>query len=125
MKYCPNPFCPHRMQVGGQAEFRDDILVCSDCRVALVAEAEAFLTRDQVRELSQQAEADTGETVEELLERRSRMDVATGAFCVLAGVAITAATYVMALPGGVYMVAWGPMVFGIMRLMRGRERSPS
>jgi hypothetical protein len=113
------------MQVGGQAEFREDILVCSDCRVALVAEPETFLTRDQVRELSREVEAATGETAEESLERRSRMDVATGAFCVLVGIAGTAATYVMALPGGVYMVAWGPMVFGIMRLMRGLERSPS
>ncbi len=113
------------MQVGGQAEFRDDILVCSDCRVALVAEPETFLTRDQARELLQQAVADSGETVEETVERRSRMDVVTGAFCVLVGLAVTAATYRMALPGGVYMVAWGPMVFGIMRLVRGLDRSPS
>ena len=39
----------------------------------------------------------------------------TGAFVVLAGLGVTIATYALAWSGGVYIVAWGPMVYGFIR----------
>ncbi len=49
------------------------------------------------------------------------MDVMSGIFGIAAGIAITGATYALALNGGIYMVAWGPMAFGLVRLLRGLE----
>lgn len=35
MKHCPNPECVHLEETGRAGEFRDDIVLCSDCRTTL------------------------------------------------------------------------------------------
>jgi len=35
MKFCPNPDCPHYMDIGKPAEFLDEIDLCSDCGTKL------------------------------------------------------------------------------------------
>jgi len=45
MKYCPNPDCPHVIDVGSPAEFLEEIQVCSDCgtRLRWVEESQAAI----------------------------------------------------------------------------------
>ncbi len=45
-----------------------------------------------------------------------RLDIATGIFSILAGSAIWLGTWLLAWNGGVYIIAWGPIVYGIVRL---------
>ena len=42
MKYCPNPGCPHRREVGKTATYEDSATTCSDCGTALVTEEPVF-----------------------------------------------------------------------------------
>lgn len=51
--------------------------------------------------------------------KRSR-DITFGAILLIVGIIITAATYDSASrEGGTYIVAWGPMVYGAIRLFKG------
>jgi hypothetical protein len=50
------------------------------------------------------------------------MDVITGIFAIVGGVGVTAVTYRWSFQQGFYLLAFGPVVFGALRLMRGVER---
>ena len=55
-------------------------------------------------------------------ERRSRKsrDIAIGAVLLTLGLLVTAGTYGSASEsGGTYVIAYGPMIFGVIRLIRG------
>jgi hypothetical protein len=45
-----------------------------------------------------------------------------GLLMVVVGVVITAATYSMASNGGIYVVAYGPIIFGAISVLRGLFR---
>lgn len=49
MKYCPNPDCPHYLEIGKPAEFLDEIDLCSDCgtRLQWGDEREPILTQPE------------------------------------------------------------------------------
>ena len=49
-------------------------------------------------------------------------DIAVGLALMAIGILITVVTYNAAAGGGVYVVAWGPVIFGFIRLMRGLTR---
>lgn len=49
-------------------------------------------------------------------------DIGTGLALMVVGIIITVVTYNAAAGGGVYVVAWGPVVYGFLRLMRGLTR---
>jgi len=54
--------------------------------------------------------------------KRALRRMAIGLVFFIAGLAITAATYSHAASspsGGTYIVAWGPMVFGVLSIVRG------
>lgn len=55
------------------------------------------------------------------IDRRNnpRLDIATGIFTIVTGGALWLGTRLLALNGGVYIVAWGPIAYGIVRLTRG------
>jgi hypothetical protein len=45
--------------------------------------------------------------------------IAFGALWLAVGLIITVVTYAQAAGGGVYIVAWGPMLYGAYRIIRG------
>jgi hypothetical protein len=47
------------------------------------------------------------------------MNMVIGAIICLIGIGITVGTYVAAEPGGVYMLAYGPIIFGGIQFFRG------
>ena len=58
-------------------------------------------------------------------EQRSqaRTDIVVGLLLLIVGIAITSATYSSAsTQGGTYIVAYGPIIFGVIRLFRGLFR---
>lgn len=50
---------------------------------------------------------------------KGKRSVAFGAIWLVAGILITVITYQAASGGGVYFVAYGPMIFGVYRLILG------
>lgn len=52
-------------------------------------------------------------------ENKGKRSIAFGAVWLLAGLLITGITYSNASGGGVYVVAWGPAVYGIIRIISG------
>jgi hypothetical protein len=116
MRYCPNVACRHRLATGTQAEYFDHILQCRDCGTALVSDPGALV---QPPTVSADVETADSETAEDSRETSARLAIITGAFVVLAGLGATIATYALAWSGGVYILAWGPMVYGFIRLLDG------
>ena len=56
---------------------------------------------------------------QERRDKKSR-DIALGAILLVVGILVTAFTYDSASQqGGTYIIAWGPMVFGAIRLFKG------
>ncbi len=47
------------------------------------------------------------------------VDMTIGGLICVAGIAITAATYLSAINGGAYIVTWGAIIFGAIRFFRG------
>jgi hypothetical protein len=47
-----------------------------------------------------------------------------GAVALVIGLVVTAATYAHAESEGVYVLAWGPIVFGLVQLVRGLASRP-
>jgi hypothetical protein len=96
------------------------VLVCSDCGTKLVAseeEARAGIraaTQPPYREGSARAE------VAMRAPGRGTNDKGVGIALIVGGLALTAITYLYSsrLGGGTYVVAWGPIAFGVYRLMR-------
>jgi hypothetical protein len=54
------------------------------------------------------------------LEHQNRVQ---GAIWLIGGVVVTVGTYASAAPGGTYVVAWGAILFGIVKLIRGVGQS--
>jgi hypothetical protein len=57
-----------------------------------------------------------------IMEGKGRRAIAFGAVWILFGLAITAVTFSMASAsrvGGSYLVLWGPVVYGIIRIVQG------
>lgn len=54
-----------------------------------------------------------------VLEMSGRRSIRSGAVSLVIGVVITVFTYAAAAGGGVYIVAWGPMVYGLYRIVSG------
>ena len=48
--------------------------------------------------------------------------IGVGALMLVIGIVVTAATYSMARNGGMYIVAWGPAIFGALGVIRGLFR---
>ena len=63
-------------------------------------------------------QADTGEALEGARGAAMRM-VWVGLAFLVVGIAITVGTYVYAAPGGRYFAAYGPVLFGVIRLGQG------
>jgi hypothetical protein len=59
----------------------------------------------------------------EAQEEAARKDMLYGALWCLGGVLVTALTYIAAEGGGVYIVWWGAIVYGAIRLFRGLSQS--
>jgi hypothetical protein len=52
--------------------------------------------------------------------------LAVGAIALLVGLLVTAATYAHAdTDGSVYVLAWGPIVFGLVQIIRGLASRPA
>jgi len=117
MKYCPNPQCRHRTATRSQAEYFDDVVACADCRAPLVGEPGLFVKASEVHEPVSPVGYQKLRDVTS--DGQARLDLVTGAFCIVGAVALTVGTFVLALNGGTYFVVLGPLVFGISRLGRG------
>lgn len=52
-----------------------------------------------------------------------RKDMVIGGLMCVGGIIVTAASYGAAPAGGTYLVAWGAIVFGAFRFIRGRLES--
>ncbi|MER5756550.1 hypothetical protein [Streptomyces sp. NPDC002088] len=52
-------------------------------------------------------------------ETKAKRGIGFGAAWLIGGVLITVVTYAQAQGGGVYLVAWGPVVYGIYRIVTG------
>lgn len=51
-----------------------------------------------------------------------QMDLVVGALFLLGGLALTIITFAAASGGGTYVLAWGPMLYGIIRIVKGLAR---
>jgi len=111
------------MIAGSQAEYFDHVSRCGDCGSELVTAQDQFLQPTDASSDGPPGMPDLNaiEPDPSTQEMRTRMDVMTGIFGIVGGLGITIVTYSWALNGGVYLVAWGPMVFGIHRLTRALE----
>lgn len=126
MKYCPNPACSYlRRHPGrGPAEFLDRATVCNDCGIALVDRG-ALGSEDTARAVSSwHAErSDRAETSAPSSGNPGRLDVATGLSLIALSIALLVGSYVTAISmgGGSYFVAFGPFIYGMIRLTRGMD----
>jgi hypothetical protein len=120
VKYCPNLGCPHRRRVKAPAEFVDRVTACSDCETPLVDSEEEAIAGLQAGShgpyrsaLTEAAPAAQGST------SRDRL---VGAAFLGGGLLLTLFTLMTAQGGNrSYVVAWGPMVYGVYRLIRGQR----
>lgn len=124
MKYCPNANCRHRLTSGSQAEYLDRVAVCADCGAELVA-APGTVVQVPSAPVTHEDSAESAHGAEDAQERRARSDVLTGVFGILAGAAITFGTMVFPTERGTSLVAWGPIAYGVYRLVRGLEGRPT
>jgi hypothetical protein len=129
VKYCPYLSCPHRQRVNSPAEFMDQVSVCSDCRTPLVSsESDALegirpIAGDPYRGLGARSFAEPSRS-----KPRAKNDTAVGLAFLVGGLLLTAVTYASASSssgGGRYIVAWGPMLYGAFRLIRGASSGSS
>ena len=121
MKYCPNANCRHRAASGSQAEYLDHVAACADCGASLVAGPGSLV---ELPPTTQEESSESAEPDEDLRDRQARLDVRTGVFGILAGVAITFGTMIFPTEKGASLLAWGPIVYGVFRLVRGLEQKP-
>lgn len=107
----------------------DHISVCSDCRTPLVSsESDAIegirpIAGDPYRGVGARALAEQSRP-----KPRAKNDTAVGLAFLIGGVLLTAVTYASASSsssGGRYIVAWGPMLYGAIRLIRGASSDSS
>jgi hypothetical protein len=111
------------------AEFLDHVSVCSDCRTPLVnSELDAIeginrLAFDPYRAPGARRIADPSR-----LPPRAKNDTAIGLVFLVGGLLLTVFTYASASSssgGARYIVAWGPMLYGVFRLIRGASSDSS
>ena len=62
---------------------------------------------------------ESGEPQEDARARQARLDVRTGIFGIAAGLVITFGTLVFPTERGTSLIAWGPIGYGLYRLLRG------
>lgn len=107
----------------------DQISVCSDCRTPLVSsESDAIegirpIAGDPYRGLGARTMAEPSRP-----KSRAKNDTAVGLAFLLGGLLLTALTYASASSsrsGGSYIVAWGPVLYGAVRLIRGVSSASS
>jgi len=122
MKYCPNANCRHRATSGSQAEFLDHVALCADCGAALVAAPGSLVQLPPAPTPTQADPTESDEHPEDHRERQARLDVRTGVFGILAGLAITVGTIMFPTERGTSLFAWGPIAYGVFRLARGLDR---
>jgi hypothetical protein len=71
--------------------------------------------------------APSGSPAHRAAQRRANQTILIGALLLVIGIAISVGTYAYAASnprGGHYLLAWGPIVFGLIVLIRGlRSRS--
>ena len=116
MKYCPNAECRHRVASGSQAEYLDRIETCADCGAALVLEPGSLIALQPPPSATLDESA---ETQADLRSQQARQDVRTGVFGILAGLVITFGTIMFPNEHGTSLIAWGPIGYGLYRLIRG------
>lgn len=85
---------------------------------------------DDLARRMQQRNRDTGDDSPELTERAARVhaqrSIVWGVVWLVAGIVITAATYNAASrEGGTYVVAYGPILVGVIKIFRGIGASAS
>ena len=51
-----------------------------------------------------------------------QMDLVVGALFLFGGLVLTVVTFAAASGGGTYVLAWGPMLYGLIRIMKGLAR---
>lgn len=121
VKLCPNPRCPYRARRGAPAEYLDRAQVCSDCAIPLV-DAAAFDTAESKRAVAEWHEAREASSPSGTAEATNpRVDVITGlgvlGLCLVLVVASCGVTTSLGQSG--YIIAVGPFVYGVVRLLRG------
>jgi hypothetical protein len=123
VKYCPNLACPHRVRVKVPAEFVDRVSVCSDCATPLLAsEQEAIEGIQPLAGGPYRGAARPAATAPPRSWARGS-DTLMGAAFLGGGLLLTVFTFATASAGTggrSYVVAWGPMAYGVYRLVRGR-----
>jgi hypothetical protein len=124
LKYCPSLSCPHRQRLGAPAEFLDRVSACSDCHAPLVtSEADAITGLDPVEGGPYRAARRSAVAPRSPLVPRAS-DTSVGLAFLLGGLGLTVLTFTLSsFSGGGYIVAWGPMLYGLYRLMRGGASS--
>lgn len=122
MRYCPSLTCPHRLRTGAPAELFDHVPRCSDCGARLVAsEDDAVAGRPAVSRDPYRWGARREDAAAVSLRRPG--DNAQGVALVLGGLVLSALTYAFASRAhGTWMVAWGPVLYGVFLLVRGGGR---
>ena len=77
-------------------------------------------TEDARPEVPADADALTRRMIEAQRQAARSRDLLVGGVCLFVGLAITGVTYGDASrAGGTYIVAYGPMIYGAVRLLRG------
>lgn len=131
MKLCPNPICPHRLRRGAPAEFLDRATVCNDCGIALVDER-AFGTSETAQAVSawhgERERLAASDTKADTSAPR-RLDIVTGVALIALSAVLLVGSYMAAVSmgGGSYVIAVGPFIYGMFRLVRGLDakKTPS
>jgi hypothetical protein len=122
VKYCPNLQCPHRLRVRSPAEFLDHVASCSDCQAPLVDSEEEAIEGIGPNVGAGPYRAGRARTAAAASreDRSAAGNTALGVALILGGIGLSAFTYVSASEsGGRYIVAWGPVLYGIYKLKRG------
>ncbi len=138
MKFCPNPECPYRRRRREAAEFLDHATECNDCGAPLVdredldTAASTQVVSDWRSSLEARRpwrEAEELGAVERSRDPASgaRLDIISGAALIALSVLLFFLTYYAAftMGGGQYIVALGPLVYGMIRLARGLDARKS
>ena len=129
MKYCPNPVCPYQLRRGGAAEFLDRATVCSDCGIELV-DKDALTTEETAQAVAAwhgaREEAAESPAAKDGAAQR-RLDITTGVVLIGLSVVLLVGSYMVAtsMGGGRFFIAFGPFVYGVVRLGRGLDGKSS
>lgn len=125
MKLCPNPVCPHRLRRGAPAEFLDRATLCTDCGIALVDESAlgTAATAQAVSAWHDERERLAASDAKANTSAPGRLDIVTGVALIALSAVLLMGSYMAAVSmgGGKYVIAVGPFIYGILRLVRGLD----